>query len=1635
MYFCTGPPRTYAVPPPSQQQHAFERFEDVAVAMHPQQRVFARVTALSVAIWSASVALQHPQYRKRHLVTVARAGTHVDTIRIANGSVNLDVNGSCTGHVDFQGELRQIFAVWVTGNKLAVVEKGAQSVEFYSFEGLADVETVVRSGGLDLALQPPGSGAAGRDAVNGVASPSVSLAATLKGQFDESYPLNQGDTKRDIEDTAASMSGIPGSKYLFVGMASGLICVIELGQDEDASTWFSLPERTKIWKIDVLPHLSAAAATSEEGDAPAAVPVKKPPPPPSCYSLACASSDPPLALASLYLVACFEGGKCFIMLISPAAKCIDQLLSLVNTERDASPSCFGRCTTVALNASGSRLALGWSDGGISLFRLVMKTVVAAGSSPAPVQDPTLPTATTTVVLTLEPIRELSLAPWGYSTDDVGGVTAIAWSLDARTVAVGYALRGFSLFSLDGCRLMSSLPQHNQPRPEASTATAAGSTMMKEACAHGVLQLLWTRESTSLIVVPRGEQYESLVSPPPSPTSRHRGRDNDFEDDNENGVDTISMAELFDEVPVQLLKEEDGLCLSLSGAPGRCGAWVRSENSFTRRARDGGVGPAEACGQIHGGDLLVGINDNAEVVNLPFEQIVGMIKALPNNTPVTLHFLRLKWDDVFELAAQALSSKEFLNAYNIQLLGDEDLCVREYALRMQVLHGDCDLDMRPPLLEFEKRAKFDGWEAMQGISKAFAQHRYVKLLFALFPAWNPRHALQTIADFGSAVLAQQTHMLRKQRLKEREQRRQLVNMRRQSALSFVEFDFARSVPLSGGKTSHLVLLENAKLRLVSSPSLDDPCALTSCASWSVPADFEAKCAPLRLVAVSLSGNQIAVAGQRGFCLLNLFTGKWRMFGNVNDEQDMYVHSLLWIKEDTIAVTFTRFSEDHRLLHLQVYPRNHLDEDSILAKLAYPNACADDASKRNATKAGVAAAPSSSNKATSAGNGKKKFVFAGDVYKGDCFYSMESGEDESHIFCLSMKELWSFGVTVTGSIRQNDLAVELELRRTVKLPPRIAGEASVRGYRNQNAVLDFTIIPRFLHVQDEKLKEAQQQKLQAERELEQQESQAAGGWFSSLISMIAGGEVPDQYKPEEVLPRFAFVDEAGDVIIWDPELRSQRVLCSNVSTMARLFVTTSAAPSWPTQCRLMYGLYGPEGMKLWLPLLDGVYMTHTQAFEQDDFRLETFLACHDPLRAKTYEIEFGTAPATAELYEQVVGEYGITLEKFHAPVNAFTGRKQLEDGIRNLRGCITTVDDVSAKDRMLRFDSDVKVLGVQQAFGLLVGISQDVYVPSGVFQPCYDIFSRVQPFFHTLLCYLVQNHQIAWAKEIVHSVRNQFALSTPTQELFLHSMLEACFAFQCSEEAFHAAIQLLQPAKSQLQQGAGGAAVASSESSDETAQQKQQDQSDRVGRTAGDIDEYCEIVAHVARKSEPSRLKLLFPAVGDPLELLAICRERSELRTAANFLLVLEESSSASPSFRKACAAELVAQCIEHEEWNLAQHVVRVARDWEHPDDDDVNANASDSNSGEGVRSIDEQLAHFVWNDFVHGEYERVVWSIEELQAKLPPSKAQDIEIQNEQEEAIVSERLREVFIETNKLRQLRFVCQICGICRMCGNWFS
>ncbi|CAH0473512.1 unnamed protein product [Peronospora belbahrii] len=1539
MFFCSGPPRTYAV------FGAHERMEDVALAMHPLETVFARVSSSYVTLWSASLDL--PGTGRRLLACCRRSGQWIEQIKNKKA---LD------GPLKESVMLHQLWTVWVSGNRLAVVEKDSQSVEFYAFDGLNKLllragtstydvmdknltffDDAIVSSDADVNLlsstEPKEKETDGSEGTK-----ATSTRLQLAAKFVEDYPLNQGTFESDYEDVACSMTAVPGSNFLFVGMASGMICVVEVGdainRQNSQGSWFSNGDSsTKIWKIDVRTHLA------ESGDTKV----------PSCYELTCASTDLSSTITSLYLVASFEGGNCFILLLSPFQKSIDQLLSLINTERDINmsiggKSSNGRCTTISLDASGSRLALGWMDGSVSLFQLSsncdnVKTMNTETSGEAKVH----------MTLALKPIQELSLVSWGYASKDIGYVTALAWFHDGRSIAVGYEQRGFSLYSTDGCRLMSSLPQHKQERSE-----KIDNHHLKEMCAFGVLALLWTKESNSLIVVPRGEQSTQLVQLPDDQILRTLEEEPD--------VNLIEVAHLYEQVQAKVQKEEDGLCLSLSGAPGRCGAWVRSDRSFTKRAHDGGMGPAEACGRIQGGDLLVGIDGNVEVVNLPFEQIISQIKGLPDNKEVVLTFMRLKWDEVFSIAVEALSSSEFMDAHGIHLLDDEDLCIREYALRMQALHGDCDSGDRPPLMEFECRAKFDGWEAIQGTTSRIAKHKYVKLLYALFPVWNPDHFLNVLTEYWNAVRAQKRYAANEGRLKLLQAHRELVKMRQPATISFAQFDFAKNVPLSGGYSSQLALVESKSVRLVAAPSLDDPCALTSCAKWSVPVEF-VKCCPLRLVTLTTNGNHLAVAGQRGFCLLNIVTGKWRMFGNVNDEQDMFIFSFLWVRDDAIVVNFTRFSENHELMHLQAYPRNHLDEESILEQLVFTRQIKKVSRSRESAVLGGRSLENDAD---------------------DCFFIMECDNAQENLFCISRNELWCFKLKQNGTIKQNSLRIEIQLKRRVNLPSRMIRSQSV-GTSRRNFVLDFAVLPRFLHIPDQKLRKQQLRKFQKEREYENDDED----WLSSFLNMMVGGEVPDQYTPEEVLPRFAFLDSVGDVIIWDPENRSQRLLCSNVSTMVRLFVSPEVCASWPAPCRLIYWMYGPKGMEMWLPQLDGVYMTHTKAFEEDSCRLETFLACHDPLRAKTYVIEFGTAPATAELYEQVIGEYGIVLDGFLSSgtgVGIGTGRMPLKDGYPNLRGCVTSVDDPFARDGMLRFDYDVKVLGSEQTFGLLVGVSQDVYVPSGVLIPCYDVFARVQPIFHTLLCFLVQNDQISWARLVLNGIRNHFGLSTPTQELFLHSMLEACFANRCSEEKLHRAIHLLLPSNEEQHQ-------------------------------EGDIAEYCEIVAHVARKSEPSRLKILFPAAGDPISLLNSCRQRSELRTAANFLLILDECSTASTSslpLRMQSAAELLKECIDQEEWVLAQHVVRVARDWEQPSLDETSCPSSSHNVN--ITRIDERLASLVWDYLVHGEYERVVSCVEDLQAKLP-HKSPD-ERQLDEDSAAIMDRLNQIFVQNNKQRQLR-----------------
>ncbi|GLE06801.1 hypothetical protein PINS_up016407 [Pythium insidiosum] len=403
------------------------------------------------------------------------------------------------------------------------------------------------------------------------------------------------------------------------------------------------------------------------------------------------------------------------MLLAPVAKSIEQILSFVSTPATQTPvapasnGCSDRCTAATLETCGTRLALGWSDGGVSLFRLGVRR-------PDPKSSPSQR------LLALEPPRDHSMQYWGYAPRDVGDVSALAWTHDARALAVGFSARGFSVFSTDGCGLLSSLPRHH------SGSRAAPD----EICASGVTALVWTRSSSSLVVVDRRQ---------PSAVETATANDVTETPGAARAPVVKELQDLAERIDVPLSNGDDGLCLSLSGTPG---AWVRSEHCFTRR-RDGSEGPAEASGKICGGDLLVAINGDDSVALLAFDAVIQRLKVVPQDSTVTLTLLRLRWPVVYPLAVAALASPPFLDRNGLTPLFsddnepmDEDLCLRECALRMQEQHGDCESDdvdgtgRLPSLLEIVRRAKFESWSALQGMPRDVAQHKYLKLLLALSP---------------------------------------------------------------------------------------------------------------------------------------------------------------------------------------------------------------------------------------------------------------------------------------------------------------------------------------------------------------------------------------------------------------------------------------------------------------------------------------------------------------------------------------------------------------------------------------------------------------------------------------------------------------------------------------------------------------------------------------------------------------------------------------------------------------------------------------------------------------------------------------------------------------------------------------
>ncbi|KAK2197058.1 bifunctional Acyl-CoA-binding protein [Babesia duncani] len=85
------------------------------------------------------------------------------------------------------------------------------------------------------------------------------------------------------------------------------------------------------------------------------------------------------------------------------------------------------------------------------------------------------------------------------------------------------------------------------------------------------------------------------------------------------------------------------------------------------------------------------------------------------------------DATFERAVKYVADTSSMQATNDQKLNF-------YKWYKQVTVGDV-VGERPGMLNFEKRAKYDSWASVKGMSKKEAMELYIKQLDEMAPNWN------------------------------------------------------------------------------------------------------------------------------------------------------------------------------------------------------------------------------------------------------------------------------------------------------------------------------------------------------------------------------------------------------------------------------------------------------------------------------------------------------------------------------------------------------------------------------------------------------------------------------------------------------------------------------------------------------------------------------------------------------------------------------------------------------------------------------------------------------------------------------------------------------------------------------------
>ncbi|KAI3876081.1 hypothetical protein MKW92_015400 [Papaver armeniacum] len=127
------------------------------------------------------------------------------------------------------------------------------------------------------------------------------------------------------------------------------------------------------------------------------------------------------------------------------------------------------------------------------------------------------------------------------------------------------------------------------------------------------------------------------------------------------------------------------------------------------------------------------------------------------------------------------------------------------------------------------------------------------------------------------------------------------------------------------TTHIrqVIYSEDRLLVVQSEDTDELKIL----HLSLPVSYISQNWPVLHVAASKDGMYLAVAGQHGLILYDIRYKKWRVFGDITQEQKIQSKGLLWLGKIVVICNYVSSSNMYELLF---YPRYHLDQSSLLCR---------------------------------------------------------------------------------------------------------------------------------------------------------------------------------------------------------------------------------------------------------------------------------------------------------------------------------------------------------------------------------------------------------------------------------------------------------------------------------------------------------------------------------------------------------------------------------------------------------------------------------------------------------------------------------------------------------------------------------